>query len=151
MSACLPLLRPLFVTRYPASPASRFVRLFKSFSSYYTGRSSQSYAQKEKEASSPGNSGTIVTKPPPVYKHPANSDSSESTLDIGPEPPPKDDKYLTWGLSPLCHSVGYERPSLEFGGEDDVEKQTWRSTLETTREDDAPTKDGIDPSDWTSG
>ena len=92
---------------------------------------------------SSGDSGTIVARPRAVYRPPANSDASESTLDIGPEPPPKDDKYLNLRLSPAPDAEEFGQ--LKYGKmwEDDIEKQTWRSTLETTREGDVFEDDSL--------
>ena len=134
VSACLPLLRPLFNQQYPSSPASHFARFFRSFASYNATKGSRDSIAKEKEC--PSSDGTFVTKPRAVYIPPANSDVSESTLDIGPEPPPKDEKYMTWGSSPACDFGGFERSTFETMREDDLEKQSPRTTFESSREDE---------------
>ena len=134
VSACVPLLRPFFITDYPSSPASHLARFFRSFSSYHASRGSQEDNLKEKGANFFNDPGMIIAKPRNTYRPPANSDASESTLDIRPEPIAKDEKYLTWGLSAAFSSVGLEGSKYEAIKEGDIEKLAWRSTFETTRD-----------------
>ena len=130
------MLRPLFITQYPSSPASRIARFFRSFSSYHKSRGSQEHDSKKKGTDSSSDSGTIIARPRNTYRPPANSNASESTLDIGPEPPPKDEKYLVWGLSAAYDSGELKRSTFESVREGGFEKSTWRSTFETMREVD---------------
>ena len=72
VSACLPILRPIFATKYPSSPASRLNRLLKSLtnSSWYDSLGRSSDPEKGVQDYEPSNTASPVIEPFSIFKQP---------------------------------------------------------------------------------